>query len=51
MESWTKPNQAEKILQKESRKIGNYLIGRTLGEGTFGKVKVAVHTPTNEKVR
>jgi serine/threonine protein kinase len=25
-------------------------LGKTLGEGTFGKVKLAVHIPTNEKV-
>ncbi len=24
--------------------------GKTLGEGTFGKVKIGVHTLTNEKV-
>ena len=26
------------------------MIGKTIGEGTFGKVKVAVHIPTGEKV-
>lgn len=26
------------------------MLGRTLGKGTFGKVKEAVHTFTNEKV-
>lgn len=26
--------------------LGNYVIGKTLGEGTFGKVKLAVHIPT-----
>ena len=25
-------------------------IGKTIGEGTFGKVKIAIHKPTNEKV-
>ena len=31
-------------------KIGNYLIQHTLGEGTFGKVKLGIYLPTNEKV-
>lgn len=30
---------------------GKYEIGKTLGEGTFGKVKYAVNTETGEKVR
>lgn len=30
--------------------LGNYQIGKTLGEGTFGKVKLGTHTLTNEKV-
>ena len=29
--------------------IGNYVLGRSLGEGTFAKVKLAVHIPTGEK--
>mmetsp|Transcript_67026 Transcript_67026/g.111409 ORF Transcript_67026/g.111409 Transcript_67026/m.111409 type:complete len:434 (+) Transcript_67026:98-1399(+) len=32
------------------KKVGKYEIGRTLGEGTFGKVKMAVNTETNERV-
>ena len=28
----------------------NYLVERTIGQGTFGKVKLALHTPTNEYV-
>ena len=35
---------------KEEQRIKNYRIEKTLGKGTFGKVKLAVHTPTNEKV-
>ena len=30
--------------------IGNYALVKTIGEGTFGKVKLAVHTLTKEKV-
>ena len=31
-------------------KIGNYLVKHTLGQGTFGKVKLGVYIPNNEKV-
>jgi hypothetical protein len=31
--------------------LGEYRIGRTIGEGAFSKVKVATHKLTNEKVR
>ena len=43
-----KPN-----LKKDSSyeyKIGNYLIQQTLGQGTFGKVKLGIYIPTQEKV-
>lgn len=30
--------------------IGPYMLGKTIGEGTFGKVKIAVHAPTGERV-
>ena len=30
--------------------IGNYLIEKSIGEGTFGKVKLGTHTLTGEKV-
>ena len=30
--------------------VGNYILGKTIGEGTFGKVKIAVHIPSGEKV-
>lgn len=37
--------------QNEAKKrVGNYVIGNTVGEGTFGKVKCAIHIPTGEKV-
>lgn len=32
------------------KKVGKYELGRTLGEGTFGKVKYAMNTETNEAV-
>ena len=30
--------------------IGNYQIKKTLGEGTFGKVKLGIYLPTKEKM-
>ena len=32
------------------QRVGRYEIGKTLGEGTFGKVKYAVNTETGERV-
>ena len=42
-----------KKIKKEKDKeytIGNYLVKKTLGKGTFGKVKLGVYIPTGEKV-
>ena len=33
-----------------SKKVGKYEVGRTLGEGTFGKVKESKNTETGEMV-
>jgi hypothetical protein len=35
----------------QCKRIGNYLLGRTVGEGSFAKVKEAIHILTGEKVR
>jgi serine/threonine protein kinase len=32
------------------RSIGHYIIGKNIGEGTFGKVKLGTHILTGEKV-
>jgi len=37
-------------MKKVRRKIGKYEVGRTIGEGTFAKVKFAKHTETGESV-
>ena len=47
------PTQAKKNENEENNKhnkIGNYILGETIGEGAFGKVKKATHLLTNEKV-
>ncbi|GIQ85244.1 hypothetical protein KIPB_006882 [Kipferlia bialata] len=32
------------------KRVGNYVIGKTIGEGTFGRVRLGTHILTNEKV-
>ena len=44
-----KKKENEKNIEKEF-KIGNYLIKKTLGKGTFGKVKLGIYLPNNQKV-
>lgn len=34
----------------KERDIGDYTISKTIGEGTFGKVKLGFHKMTGEKV-
>ena len=50
--SKTKKNEENsKNEEKEKEiKIGNYLIKKTLGKGTFGKVKLGIYLPRNKKV-
>lgn len=36
--------------QQRTQRLGQYIIQRTLGEGSFGKVKLAVHQTTGQKV-
>ena len=36
--------------RKSSKCIGNYILGKTIGQGTFGKVKIGLHMITGEKV-
>jgi serine/threonine protein kinase len=37
-------------IPRASNIIGNYNLGKTIGEGTFGKVKLGIHIQTQEKV-
>ncbi|CAD8148519.1 unnamed protein product [Paramecium pentaurelia] len=46
----TEPANPEKLQNQRTRMIGNYLIGKTLGFGTFGKVKMVTHEQSGEKV-
>lgn len=43
---------AEDIVKNfyHTKRVGNYLIGRKLGEGSFAKVKEGLHVSTGEKV-
>lgn len=36
--------------KREPLRIGNYVLGRTIGKGTFAKVKEGIHTLTSEAV-
>ena len=45
----TKEDKDDKNKTKH-KKIGDYIIGKSIGKGTFGKVKKGVHIKTNEKV-
>ena len=46
-----KLDSSKKMKNKEKEyKIGNYLIKKTLGQGTFGKVKLGIYLPSGEKV-
>ncbi|XVE71455.1 hypothetical protein DITRI_Ditri10aG0152000 [Diplodiscus trichospermus] len=38
------------MMKKGTRKVGKYEVGRTIGEGTFAKVKFAQDTDTGESV-
>ena len=47
----TRPREKRSSSQAtRSKNIGHYVIGKTIGEGTFGKVKLGTHLLTGEKV-
>ncbi|XP_063713595.1 5'-AMP-activated serine/threonine-protein kinase catalytic subunit alpha-like [Symsagittifera roscoffensis] len=45
-------NVPSELLEKypHTKRVGNYLLGKTLGEGSFAKVREGLHTVTGEKV-
>jgi len=48
LEAAKKPSDIK--LAANERKVGQYILGKSIGEGTFGKVKLGRHILTNEKV-
>lgn len=42
--------QARDETPKNAQRLGQYTVLKTLGEGSFGKVKLAVHQVTGQKV-
>ena len=46
----TESEEKKKKKVEKEYKIGNYLIKKTLGQGTFGKVKLGIYLPNKEKV-
>lgn len=44
------PLKAEDLDPTHAKTIGAYVLEKTLGKGTFGKVKAATHIKTGEKV-
>ena len=35
----------------QRQRVGSYLLGKTIGQGSFAKVKEGMHVSTGEKVR
>ena len=50
MKSSKKKNKNKKAKASFEYRIGNYIVQQTLGKGTFGKVKLGIYLPSNEKV-
>jgi carbon catabolite-derepressing protein kinase len=44
------PGRPPREPARKTDRIGPYVVLRTLGEGSFGKVKLAVHQVTGQKV-
>ena len=44
-----RPEQVQKT-SRSSKVLGDYTLGKTLGQGSMGKVKLAQHNGTGEKV-
>ena len=46
----TKKEEKNNKNEEKEMKIGNYLIKKTIGKGTFGKVKLGIYLPRHKKV-
>ena len=46
----SKKNNSVSPISSKYKKIGNYIIIKTIGSGTFSTVKLGIHLPTKEKV-
>jgi len=44
------PSELPVHIEEKPRTIGHYALSKTIGEGTFGKVKLSTHTLTGERV-
>ena len=43
-------NSNDMVLEEKRKKVGNYIILKTIGEGSFAKVRLGVHLITDMKV-
>ena len=51
MSKYSALNQSvESIRNRKTVTIGEYTVGKNIGEGTFGKVKLGIHKKTGENV-
>ncbi|XXG45728.1 hypothetical protein AAC387_Pa02g0726 [Persea americana] len=50
IESSSRGNERGESVKMVTRKVGKYEVGRTIGEGTFAKVKFAQNTETGQSV-
>ena len=48
--SYRKKNYSTSPETVKYKKIGNYILSTTIGKGTFSKVKLGIHLPTQKKV-
>lgn len=44
------PQREKQKPEQKAKSIGHYIIGKEIGQGTFGKVKLGTHILTGEKV-
>jgi hypothetical protein len=46
----TSPSSSINPFNSKQETVGQFILGKTLGQGTFGKVKLGIHSITGEKV-